>query len=117
MKLFRKEDLTSPKNGLSGQVYRENILTNADTARALGGLLVVIPPGVEGQLHYHVKRESIQVFLSGEAVGYFTDREVPVKAGDVLFIRPEKNTRSATDRTRRFVSWSSSRSHRSKRIR
>jgi quercetin dioxygenase-like cupin family protein len=105
LKLFKKEDLTSAKNGLAGQVYRENILTNADTASALGGLLVIIPPGVEGQLHYHVKRESIQIYLSGKAVGFFADKEVPVAAGDVLFIPPgEKHKISnRSDKEVRFV--------------
>ncbi len=86
MKLFKKEDLLSVKIGLSDQVYRENILTSVDAADALGGLFVIIQPGVEGQFHYHVKRESIQFFLSGEAIGCFADTEFPVVAGDVLFI-------------------------------
>jgi quercetin dioxygenase-like cupin family protein len=105
MKQFRKEELTSAKQGPTGQVYRENILTNADNAKTLGGLLVIIPPGVEGQLHYHVKRESIQLFLSGEAVGCFTDREVPVKAGDILFIPPGERHKisNRSEREVRFV--------------
>jgi oxalate decarboxylase/phosphoglucose isomerase-like protein (cupin superfamily) len=105
VKLFKKEDLLSAKNGPIGQVYRENILTTADAAGTLGGLLVIIPPGVEGQLHYHVKRESIQVFLGGEAVGFFTDREIPVAAGDVIFIPPgEKHKISnRSDKEVRFV--------------
>jgi mannose-6-phosphate isomerase-like protein (cupin superfamily) len=85
-KLFRKEDLLSAKIGPSDQAYRENILTDGDTACALGGLFVIIPPGVEGQFHYHVKRESVQIFLSGKAIGCFGDMEFPVGAGDVLFI-------------------------------
>ena len=105
VKLFRKEDLTSAKNGLVDRAYRENILTGADTARTLGGLLVIIPPGVEGQFHYHVKRESIQVFLSGEAVGCFTHREFPVAAGDVLFIPSGEKHRisNRSDREVRFL--------------
>ena len=105
MKLFRKEDLLSAKNGLSREAYRENVLTDADNACALGGLLLVIPPNVEGQFHYHVKRESVQVFLSGEAIGCFTDSEIPLKAGDVLFIPAGEKHRisNRSDKEARFI--------------
>jgi mannose-6-phosphate isomerase-like protein (cupin superfamily) len=93
VKLFKKASLLSVKSGLIDQTYRENILTSTDAASSLGGLFMIIPPGVEGQFHYHVKRESIQVFLSGEAVGCLTDREFPVAAGDVLFFPPGEKHR------------------------
>jgi mannose-6-phosphate isomerase-like protein (cupin superfamily) len=85
MKLFKKEELLAARNLPSREVYRENIL-GADAARDLGGLVVIIPAGVEGQLHYHAKRESVQIFLSGEAVGRFGDGEFPIAAGDMVFI-------------------------------
>jgi quercetin dioxygenase-like cupin family protein len=85
MKLFKKEDLLSARDIAPGGVYRENIL-GAETANDLGGLIVIIPPGVEGQAHYHAKRESVQIFLSGKAVGRFGDGEFAISAGDVVFI-------------------------------
>jgi mannose-6-phosphate isomerase-like protein (cupin superfamily) len=93
MKLFRKEDFLAVTNQVPTQVYRGNILTADDDANSLGGLFITIPPRVEGQFHYHKKRESIQIFLSGEAVGCFEDKEVPVMAGDVVYIPPGEKHR------------------------
>jgi mannose-6-phosphate isomerase-like protein (cupin superfamily) len=93
MKLFKREDFTGVANKSPGQLYRQKILTGDDMADDLEGIFVLIPPGVEGQFHYHVKRESVQIFVSGEAVGCFEDREIPVAAGDVLYIPPREKHR------------------------
>jgi mannose-6-phosphate isomerase-like protein (cupin superfamily) len=105
MKLFRNEDFAGLENQSPGQVYRQKILAGEDMADDLGGLFVLIPPGTEGQFHYHVKRESIQVFVSGEAVGCFGDREIPVTAGDVLYIPPKEKHRisNRSDKDVRFL--------------
>jgi mannose-6-phosphate isomerase-like protein (cupin superfamily) len=105
MKQFRKEELLSARNAAPGAVYRENVLTNADAASDLAGLIVIIPPGVEGQAHFHRKRESVQIFLSGDAVGRFGDKESPIAEGDVIFIPAgEKHCISnRTDREVRFI--------------
>ena len=105
MKLFRKKDFAGVENQSPGQVYREGILTGDDTAHDLGGIFVLIPPGIEGQFHHHVKRESILIFVSGEAVGCFEDREIPVAAGDVFYIPPREKHRisNRSDKDVRFL--------------
>jgi quercetin dioxygenase-like cupin family protein len=43
--------------------------------------------------HYHNKRESIIIVISGEATEVIEGKEFPIKAGDVLFIPSgEKHT-------------------------
>ena len=105
MKLFRKEDVARIENQSPEQVYREKIMTGKDMADDLGGIIVIIPPGIEGQFHYHAKRESLQIFLSGEAVGCFEDAEIPISAGDVLYIPPREKHRisNRSDTVVRFL--------------
>ncbi len=93
MKLFKKEEFLRVENRVSGQTYREDILADKDAAKDLGGLFLILSPGAEGEFHYHVKRESIQVYLSGNGTACFEDREISVTEGDVLFIPPGKKHR------------------------
>jgi mannose-6-phosphate isomerase-like protein (cupin superfamily) len=105
MKLFRGEDFAGAANPDPGKVYRQKTLTGEDMANDLGGIFVLLPPGTEGQFHYHVNRESIMFFVSGEAVGCFEDKETPVKAGDVFFIPPKEKHRisNRSDQDVRFL--------------
>lgn len=43
--------------------------------------------------HYHNNRESILIAISGEAIEVIEGKEIPIKAGDVLYIPSgEKHT-------------------------
>ena len=91
MKVFKIGEYAKTKVPQPDQVYRTDILTQEDAAKDLFGLFVVAPPGADGRdhLHYHEKRESIFIVISGEATGMIDGKEVPVKAGDVIFIPPK----------------------------
>jgi mannose-6-phosphate isomerase-like protein (cupin superfamily) len=91
MKIFKIGEYAKFKVPQPDQVYRTDILTQEDAAKDLFGLFVVAPPGTDGQnhLHYHEKRESIFIVISGNATGIIDGKEIQVEAGDVIFIPPK----------------------------
>jgi quercetin dioxygenase-like cupin family protein len=73
------------------QLYRLEILTDKDDAKNLGGIFGIMPPAAPGAkpaYHYHKDRESIIMVLSGEATEMLEGQAIPLKAGDIIFIRP-----------------------------
>jgi len=67
------------KNPTPGQRYRNEILTAEHQAKDLGGILSVLAPGTSPPYHYHEKRESIIIAISGEAVEILEGKEPPSK--------------------------------------
>ena len=87
MKLFRIEDLKSAKNPTGEKAYRPEVLTAADDAMNLGGISAIIEAGAEVQYHYHKKRESVLIIVSGEAIETVEGKDFELKAGDVIFLK------------------------------
>ncbi len=93
MKIFRTSEYSKMGNPTPGQRYRNDILTGEHQAKDLGGIFGILAPGTSPPYHYHEKRESIIIAISGEAVEVLEGKEFPIKAGDVIFIPPgEKHT-------------------------
>jgi len=93
MKIFRTPEYAKMVNPTPGQRHRSEILTGEDQAKDLGGILGILAPGTGPPYHYHVQRESIIIAISGEAIEILEGKEIPIKAGDVIFIPPgEKHT-------------------------
>ena len=93
MKIYKPSEYVKMKNPTPGQRYRSEILTAEHQAKDLGGILGVLASGTNPPYHYHEKRESIIIAISGEAVEILEGKETPIKAGDVIFIPPgEKHT-------------------------
>ncbi len=88
MKVFKAEEFVRFKVPEPNQVYRAPTLTEEDDAKDLFGIFGVSPPGRDGRdhYHYHEKRESIFVVISGEATVIVEGKETQVKAGDMFFI-------------------------------
>jgi mannose-6-phosphate isomerase-like protein (cupin superfamily) len=86
MKRFKINDFVRMANPTPGKFYRTDILSLEDQAREIGGMFGLLVPGAQVPYHYHEKRESIIIFISGEAVEVVEGKEIPVGAGDVLFI-------------------------------
>jgi quercetin dioxygenase-like cupin family protein len=92
MKIFRTEEYNK-KNPTPGERFRSEILSEDDKANDLGGIFVILVPGSGPPYHYHEKRESVIVAISGEATEILEGKEIPIKAGDVIFIPPgERHT-------------------------
>jgi quercetin dioxygenase-like cupin family protein len=86
MQLYHPEEFVKKGNPTPGERYRLDILTKEQNAKALAGLLSVIPPGGEVAYHYHERRESLIILVSGEMIETVEGKEFPVKPGDVIFI-------------------------------
>ena len=93
MKIFKVDDYLKLNNPTPGKLYRQEILTQDHQASELGGIFGIIVARSQGEYHYHNRRESLLLIISGEAAEYVEGKEHPIKAGDVIFIRPgEKHT-------------------------
>jgi quercetin dioxygenase-like cupin family protein len=93
MKLFKTEDYLKHSNPHPDKPYRPEILTTGDKANNLGGMFAILVPGSQVPYHYHKNRESVIVVIKGKAVEVIEDEEIPIEAGDVLFIPAgEKHT-------------------------
>jgi uncharacterized cupin superfamily protein len=93
VKLFKTEEYQKLKNPTPGQSYRPEIPLNDHGAKNLGGMFGLLVPGTKVPYHYHNRRESVIMAISGEAVEIINGAEFPIRAGDVLFIPAgEKHT-------------------------
>lgn len=107
MKLFKSDEYAGMPNPTPGQAYRPEILTKDDGAKSLGGMFGLLVPGSQVPYHYHVSRESVIVVVSGEGIEVIEGREVPIKAGDILFIPAgEKHTTiNRSDKDLRYLEY------------
>ena len=87
MEIFKTDAFMQMVNPTPGEIYRLDLLTPEKGAKALGGFLVIIPPGGEMPYHYHEKRESLLVLIQGEAIETVEGKVYHVKSGHILFIR------------------------------
>jgi len=93
MKRFRIEDYVNLANPTPGEMHRPEILLAEHNAKALGGMLGLLPAGCQVPYHFHKNRESIIIFISGEGIEIVEGEKFSVRAGDILFIPAgEKHT-------------------------
>lgn len=86
MELFKIEEFIKVVNQNPGARYRQEILTNKQRAEDLRGVFMVLVPGGQVPYHFHNKRESIIIAISGEAIEIVEGKEIPIKANDILYI-------------------------------
>jgi mannose-6-phosphate isomerase-like protein (cupin superfamily) len=105
MKIFKVEDYIQIQNPTPGETYRPKILTSEDRAKNLWGIFALFPPNTQVPYHFHGKRESLIIIISGEGTEVFEGKEIPIKAGDILYIPAgEKHTTiNRSDKDLRFL--------------
>lgn len=86
MKMFKIEEYINIENPNPGKPYRPEILTYEHRGKDLGGMFGLLPTGCRVPYHYHNNRESIIIVISGEATEIIEGEEIPMKAGDVIYI-------------------------------
>ena len=86
MKVFKIEEFVKMENPNPGAPFRRNILKDEPGAENLGGLFGLLAPGNQGPYHFHEKRESILIAISGEATEIIEGKEITLKANDILYI-------------------------------
>jgi len=93
MKIFKSGEFASMKNPTPGSTYKEDLLKKLN-AQSLSGVFGLVAPGDKGgEYHVHEKGEHIIFIISGEGVELVEGKEIPVKAGDILYVPAgEKHT-------------------------
>jgi quercetin dioxygenase-like cupin family protein len=86
MKTFSSEEFIKMKNPNPSKPYQPDALTQEDQAKELGGLFSLLGPGSRVPYHYHNNRESIIIIISGKATEIVEGKEIPIKAGDILYL-------------------------------
>ena len=86
MKVFKIDEYINLENPTPGEPYRPEILTAEHHAKALGGMFGLLVAGSQVPYHYHRKRESIIIAISGEAIEVKDGEEFAIKAGDIIYI-------------------------------
>ena len=86
MKIFKSEEYIKMANPNPGKSYRPEILFKEDQAKNLGGMFGLLVASSQVPYHYHNNCESIIIVISGEATEVVENEEIPIRAGDVLFI-------------------------------
>jgi len=84
--VFKTEDYAKLTNPNPGEPFRPEILTADQGAKNLGGMFGLLPPKSQVAYHYHERRESIIVAISGEAIEVIEGQELPFKTGDIYYI-------------------------------
>jgi uncharacterized cupin superfamily protein len=86
IKIFKSQEFIQMSNPTPGETYKEDLLKKLN-ARTLSGVFgLVIPGGEGGKYHVHEKGEHIIFILGGEGIELVEGEEIPVKAGDILFV-------------------------------
>jgi uncharacterized cupin superfamily protein len=93
MKVFKGEEFAGMKNPTPGKTFKKDLLKELNAQGLTGVFGLVVPGSQGGDYHYHEKGEHIIVIVSGEGLEIVEGGEVPIKAGDVLFVPAgEKHT-------------------------
>jgi mannose-6-phosphate isomerase-like protein (cupin superfamily) len=86
MEMLKIGKYLSLKNPTPGRRFAENILADEQGVVNLRGMFGLLPPGNQVSYHFHDRRESIIIALSGRATEIVEGKKFPVEANDVLYI-------------------------------
>jgi len=105
MKIYHPEELIQIENPTPGVRHRLKILTEEQNAKALAGHFSILFPGGNVPNHYHEKRESLIFLIAGELMEIIDGKEIPLKAGDVIYIAAGEKHKmeNRSDRDARYI--------------
>ena len=98
MEIFRIEEFIKTENPNPGTRFRIEFLAGEQKAENLGAIFGLLPAGSQAPYHFHNKRESIIIPISGEATEIVEGKEIPIKANDILYI-PAREKHTTVNRT------------------
>ena len=70
MKIFKVDEYVKLNNPTPGKFFRQEILSKDHQATELGGIFGIIVAHSKGDYHFHNRRESLLLIISGEAAEY-----------------------------------------------
>jgi mannose-6-phosphate isomerase-like protein (cupin superfamily) len=84
MEIFKIADYIRKENPKPGERISRQILEKK--AKGLTGIFGLLPPGGQTAYHYHEKRESVMVIISGRAKEVVEGKPTAIEKDDILFI-------------------------------
>lgn len=84
MEIFKMADYIKKANPEPDKRFTQQLLEKK--AENLVGMFVILPPGGQTPYHFHNKRESILIVVSGKAKELVEGKKIPIEANDILFI-------------------------------
>ncbi len=84
MELFKIGDYIKKVNPKPDERLTVQLLEKK--AESMVGMFIVLPPGGSTPYHFHAKRESILIVVSGKAKELVEGKKIPIEANDILFI-------------------------------
>jgi quercetin dioxygenase-like cupin family protein len=84
VEIFKMSDYADRPNATANE--RMTIQLLEKKAESMVGMCIVLPPGGSTPYHYHDKRESVLIVISGKAKELVEGKRLPIEKGDILFI-------------------------------
>jgi uncharacterized cupin superfamily protein len=105
MKKLNIDEFIKTEIAAQGLNSKIEILTDCGAQKITGVFGFVRPGGQGGDYHFHEKDEHIIIIIDGEGIELVEGKEIPVKAGDVLFVPSgEKHTTiNNSDKDLRYI--------------
>jgi len=105
MKKLNIDEFINMKIDSPGLNSKSEILTDCGAQKLTGVFGLVRPGGKGGDYHYHENDEHIIIIIEGEGTELVEGKEIPVKAGDILFVPAgEKHTTmNNSDKDLRYI--------------
>ena len=105
MKKLNIDEFINLKVDAPGLNSKNEILTDCGAQKLTGVFGLVRPGGQGGDYHYHGNDEHIIIIIEGEGIELVEGKEIPVKAGDILFVPAgEKHTTlNKSDKDLRYI--------------
>ena len=100
MELFKIADYIKKANPEPDKRFTQQLLEKK--AENLVGMCIILPPGGQTPYHFHNKRESILIVLSGKAKELVDGKRIAIEANDILFIPTKQKHGVVNDSDREF---------------
>ena len=84
MELFKIGDYIKKANPKPDERLTVQLLEKK--AESMVGMFIILPPDGQTPYHFHAKRESILIVVSGKAKELVEGKKIPIEANDILFI-------------------------------
>lgn len=100
MEIFKMADYIKKANPEPDKRFTLQLLEKK--AENLIGLLGVLPPGGKTPYHFHNKRESVLIIISGKAKEVVEGKRIAIEADDILFIPAKQKHGIVNDSGKEF---------------
>jgi quercetin dioxygenase-like cupin family protein len=86
MEMFKIGDYLKSETPTPGKRFSKPILTGEQGAADFRGISAVLPPGSRVDYHFHNRRESLLIGISGEATEIVEGKKYSFKADQIIYM-------------------------------